>query len=210
METEVENLMDLSLGEAPLRITIPDPAQVEVNAQTEMEAVGEVETQPVEAASAGGLLSDVSTRKRSAEEEDGNEQKRFKALPDIVQETDAGTAIVMPRKRSLEIDDDTEQRIAKKRSFVPDEGWRVYGDENGSFEGFFIHNNYGRLIMEVYKRLKKEKDPVKKEKEKKEFFQDIENSKKYYLYRKDREAGDAVLKKLFNIVRGPNKKKIGM
>ncbi len=86
--TEAENLFNLSLGEAPLRITIPEPSVTSTEFNTaqgtpstqfesvanspstqfesaagspaaEMEAVAEVETQPTEAAADGGLLNIV-------------------------------------------------------------------------------------------------------------------------------------------------------
>jgi hypothetical protein len=88
----IGNLFDLSLGEPPLRISIPEPSEASFNSaivspdtefesalgspNAEMEAVAEVETQPAEAASQGGLL-------------------------DIVQETAAGTATVRPRNRGF-------------------------------------------------------------------------------------------------------------
>lgn len=75
----LNNLFDLSLGEAPLNISIP--SQV-----TEMDAVAEVETSPLEAALAGGLL-------------------------DIVQQTEAGPAIITPRKRLGSVMDEPHKKL---------------------------------------------------------------------------------------------------
>ena len=73
------NLFDLSLGEAPLRISIPEQPSTDLQG-AEMEAVAEVETQPLEAAAQGGLL-------------------------DIMQETLAGPATVTPRRRGFGLRD---------------------------------------------------------------------------------------------------------
>jgi hypothetical protein len=111
--TEAENLFNLSLGEAPLRITIPEPSVTSTEFNTaqgtpstqfesvagspstqfesaagspaaEMEAVGEVETQPIAAAASGGLL-------------------------DIVQPTMGGTATIIPRDRGSEMEMQRQQ-----------------------------------------------------------------------------------------------------
>lgn len=91
---EVADLTDLSLGEMPLSISIPEPSEASTEFNTAqgspstqfesaagspdvvMEAVAEVETQPAEAAAQGGLL-------------------------DIVQETAAGIATIRPRNRGF-------------------------------------------------------------------------------------------------------------
>ena len=76
---EVADLTDLSLGESPLQISIPDPnlSSVDVVAENALaDAVAEVETQPTEAARQGGLLV-------------------------ITQETAAGLATITPRRRGF-------------------------------------------------------------------------------------------------------------
>jgi len=92
--SELANLTDLSMGEMPLQITIPEPSEsgytgigemfspqsastefesAQGSSDGEMEAIAEVETQPAEAAAQGGLL--------------------------MPQETPAGSATVQPRDR---------------------------------------------------------------------------------------------------------------
>lgn len=73
-----------SMGKPPLQITIPEtPSEFFRPVDTEMEMVGEIETQPVEAAKVAGLL-DTPTN-----------------LFPIVQDTVAGLATVEPRQRKF-------------------------------------------------------------------------------------------------------------
>lgn len=74
---QIDDLTDLSLGESPLRISIPDPSNALADPSNALaDVVAEVETQPLDAARQGGLLT-------------------------IVQETAAGTATVTPRQRGF-------------------------------------------------------------------------------------------------------------
>jgi hypothetical protein len=70
---QIGNITNLSMGESPLRISITEPSTTPT---LEMEAVAEVETQPANAATQGGLM-------------------------DTIQETVAGQARVSPRVRYL-------------------------------------------------------------------------------------------------------------
>lgn len=79
------NIFDLSLGEGPLNINIPEEPSGD-STLVQLDVMGEVETNPLEAAKAGGLL-------------------------DILQVTEAGPAFITPRKRLGSVDEDPRKKV---------------------------------------------------------------------------------------------------
>lgn len=180
-----ENLMDLSLGEAPLKISIPDqtvspvksamdissagtPIESQTDMNNAMEAVAEVETQPIEAAQQGDLLDDTPPE----------------TMP-IVQETAAGPATVRPRIRLRPVDqylNRFDRTIAFKNS-------HLYGlDDPNFYEKYWNQDEYGKLVVRTYKKYLQESDPVKKKALKKETLEWLDKISKSHGFREDPEG----------------------
>jgi hypothetical protein len=189
-----ENLMDLSLGEAPLKISIPDqtvspvksamdisPAGTPIESQTNMndamEAVAEVETQPIEAAQQGDLLDDTPPE----------------TMP-IVQETAAGPATVRPRIRLRPVDQYLN-RFDRTTAF---KNSQIYGlDDPNFFDKYWQLNDYGKSVVEKYNKYLQESDPVKRKALKKDTLEWLVKISKSQGFREDPEGTLDSFKKTF-------------
>ena len=205
---EVTNdLSNLSLGEEPLEISIPDETassdasqqsyktalddslakspgsdyKSAVGSQTNlndvMEAIAEVETMPIEAAKEGELLSSPDDTLA------------------IVQETAAGPAAVRPRIRLRAVDKYLNRfyRVSAARSKGD-----IYGEDDPDFfEKYWKLSDYGKLVSRIYKKYLEETDPDKKNKLKKEALEWLEAISKTKKFRGHPQSAQIAFKRNF-------------
>jgi len=180
-----ENLMDLSLGEAPLQISIPDqtvspvksamdipsagtPIESQTDMNDAMEAVAEIETQPIEAAQQGDLLDDTPPE----------------TMP-IVQETAAGPATVRPRIRFRPVDQYLN-RFDRTTAF---KNSKFYGlDDPNFYDNYWQTNDYGKLVVNTYNKYLQESDPVRRKALKKDTLEWLVAISKQEGFREDPEG----------------------
>lgn len=189
-----KDFSDLFLGASPLQISIPNqtvspvksamdissagtPIESQTDMNNAMEAVAEVETQPIEAAQQGDLLDDTPPE----------------TMP-IVQETAAGPATVRPRIRLRPVD----QYLNRFDRTVAFKNSHLHGlDDPNFYEKYWNQNDYGKLVVNTYKKYLQESDPVKKNALKKETLEWLDKISKSHGFREDPEGTLDSFKKTF-------------
>lgn len=170
-----KDFSDLFLGASPLQISIPDqtvspvksamdipsagtPIESQTDMNDAMEAVAEVETQPIEAAQQVDLLDDTPPE----------------TMP-IVQETAAGPATIRPRIRF-------DRTVAFKNSEI--HGL----DDPNFYDKYWQLNDYGKLVVNTYNKYLQESDPVRRKALKKETLEWLVKISKQQGFREDPEG----------------------